>query len=49
MIQSMTGYGKTAIIYQDKKISVEIKALNSKNLDLSVRIAPPYREKEMEI
>lgn len=49
MIQSMTGYGKTAIIYQDKKISVEIKALNSKNLDLSVRIAPSYREKEMEI
>ena len=45
----MTGYGKTVATYKDKKINVEIKSLNSKALDLSTRIAPLYREKEMEI
>ncbi|MCH4181765.1 MAG: YicC family protein [Prevotella sp.] len=49
MIQSMTGYGKAVSIYGEKKINVEIKSLNSKSLDLSTRIAPIYREKEMEI
>ncbi|WP_040557976.1 YicC/YloC family endoribonuclease [Hallella multisaccharivorax] len=49
MILSMTGYGKSVVAYKDKKINVEIKSLNSKALDLSVRIAPLYREKEMEI
>jgi uncharacterized protein (TIGR00255 family) len=49
MIQSMTGYGKATITLSDKKINVEIKSLNSKALDLSTRIAPLYREKEMEI
>ncbi len=49
MIQSMTGYGKAASTYKGKKINVEIKSLNSKSLDLSTRIAPIYREKEMEI
>jgi len=49
MIQSMTGYGKATVNYQEKKISIEIKSLNSKALDLSARIAPAYREKEMEI
>ena len=49
MIQSMTGYGKSVATYKTKKINVEIKSLNSKSLDLSVRIAPLYREKEMEI
>lgn len=49
MIQSMTGYGKAVVAYGDKKINVEIKSLNSKSLDLSTRIAPLYREKEMEI
>lgn len=49
MIQSMTGYGKSTVIYNDKKIIVEIKSLNSKALDVSARIAPLYREKEMEI
>lgn len=49
MIQSMTGYGKAAVIYRNKTISVEIKTLNSKALDISAHIAPPYREKEMEI
>ena len=49
MIQSMTGYGKTVVAYKGKKINVEIKSLNSKQLDLNTRIAPLYREKEMEI
>lgn len=45
----MTGYGKAMGIYGDKKIYAEVKSLNSKALDLSTRIAPLYREKEMEI
>ncbi len=45
----MTGYGKAVVAYKGKKINVEIKSLNSKQLDLTTRIAPPYREKEMEI
>lgn len=49
MIQSMTGYGKSVAEYNGKKIHAEIKSLNSKALDLSVRIAPLYREKEIEI
>lgn len=49
MILSMTGYGKSIAEYNGKKINVEIKSLNSKQLDLSTRIAPLYREKEMEI
>jgi len=49
MIQSMTGYGSAVVAYKEKKIHVEIKSLNSKQLDLQTRIAPLYREKEMEI
>lgn len=49
MILSMTGYGKAVVAFKDKKINVEVKSLNSKTLDLSTRIAPLYREKEMEI
>jgi len=45
----MTGYGKTVVAYKEKKINVEVKSLNSKQLDLTTRIAPLYREKEMEI
>ena len=45
----MTGYGKAEAIWGDKKIHAEIKSLNSKSLDLNTRIAPVYREKEMEI
>ena len=44
----MTGYGKTIVAYKGKKINVEIKSLNSKQLDLTTRMAPLYREKEME-
>lgn len=49
MIQSMTGYGKATAELSDKKINVEIKSLNSKAMYLSTRIAPLYREKEIEI
>lgn len=49
MILSMTGYGKADVLYNGKKIHAEIKSLNSKSLDLNMRIAPIYREKEMDI
>ena len=49
MIQSMTGYGKSVAEFQGKKIHAEIKSLNSKALDMTTRIAPIYREKEMEL
>ncbi len=45
----MTGYGKAVENFNEKKINVEIRSLNSKALDLSTRIAPLYREKEMDI
>jgi uncharacterized protein (TIGR00255 family) len=45
----MTGYGKAVVTFKEKKINVEIKSLNSKQLDLNTRIAPLYREKEMEM
>ena len=40
MIQSMTGYGKAVVTFNEKKINVEIKSLNSKQLDLNTRVAP---------
>ncbi|MBR1415337.1 MAG: YicC family protein [Prevotella sp.] len=49
MVQSMTGYGKAVVAFKDKKINAEVKSLNSKQLDLQTRIAPLYREKEMDI
>lgn len=49
MILSMTGYGKAVAELSDKKVNIEIKSLNSKALDLNTRIAPLYREKEIEI
>ena len=49
MIQSMTGYGKSVIQLPSKKITVEIKSLNSKNLDLNVRVPSSYRSKELQI
>ena len=45
----MTGFGKATVAYKEKKINVEVKSLNSKTLDLSTRIAPLYREKELQI
>ena len=49
MLHSMTGYGKATGSYNDKKISVEIKSLNSKSMDLYTRITSSYREKELDI
>lgn len=49
MILSMTGFGKASTELSNKKITVEIKSLNSKQLDLSTRITNNYREKEMDI
>lgn len=49
MIQSMTGYGKSVIQLPSKKITVEIKSLNSKNLDLNARVPSSYREKELDM
>lgn len=49
MIQSMTGYGKVSETIANKKVTIEVKSLNSKNLDLSTRITNAYREKEIEI
>ncbi len=46
---SMTGYGKTVVSYKGKKITVEVKSLNSKALDLTTRVSSLYREKEIEI
>lgn len=49
MIQSMTGFGKHVIQLPTKKITVEVKSLNSKNLDINVRMPSIYREKELEL
>ena len=49
MIHSMTGYGKSVLQLPNKKISIEIKSLNSKNLDSYVRTPSIYREKELAI
>ena len=49
MIQSMTGYGKSVIQLPTKKISIEVKSLNSKSLDLNTRMPSIYREKELDI
>lgn len=47
MVQSMTGFGKSILQLSSRKITVEIKSLNSKNLDLNARIPSQYREKEL--
>lgn len=49
MIQSMTGFGKSISQIPNKKITVELKSLNSKNFDLNARIPSQYREKELEL
>ena len=45
----MTGYGKSVTVFQDKKICVEIRSLNGKAMDMSTRIAPQFKCREMEI
>jgi uncharacterized protein (TIGR00255 family) len=49
MLQSMTGFGKSNGVFESKKVSIEIRSLNSKGLDLNVKIPPTYRELETEI
>jgi len=49
MIQSMTGFGKHVIQLPSKKITIEIKSLNSKSLDLNARMPSAYKEKELEL
>ena len=49
MIQSMTGYGKSVLHLPSKKVTIEVKSLNSKNLDLNTRIPSYYREKELDV
>ncbi len=49
MIRSMTGYGKAECLLADKKLTIEIKSLNSKQLDTNIRLPALYREKELEI
>jgi len=49
MIESMTGYGKSIVQLSNKKVSIEIKSLNSKNLDINARIPQYYKEKELAI
>jgi uncharacterized protein (TIGR00255 family) len=49
MIQSMTGFGKAEVDFPKKKITIEIKSLNSKQLDVNTRIPTAYREKDVEI
>lgn len=49
MIYSMTGYGKSVLQLPTKKITIELKSLNSKNLDLNARMPSIYREKELDL
>lgn len=49
MIQSMTGFGKATAELSNKKVTVEVKSLNSKQLDLTLKVAPQYRELEMDL
>tara|TARA_B100001057_G_C22649041_1_gene871363 strand:+ start:143 stop:1012 length:870 start_codon:yes stop_codon:yes gene_type:complete len=49
MIQSMTGFGRATLMLPQKKITVEVKSLNSKQLDVSMRIPPSYKEKELTV
>lgn len=49
MILSMTGFGKAVVAFEGKKITAEIKSLNSKQMDLLVKLPQIYREKELEL
>lgn len=49
MIKSMTGYGKTVAEFSDRRLSIEIKSLNSKQLDLQLKLPGLFREKEAEL
>ncbi|HIP35805.1 MAG TPA: YicC family protein [Crocinitomix sp.] len=49
MLQSMTGFGKATRQFQNKKITIELKSLNSKNLDIYARIPSEYKQYEIEL
>ena len=49
MIKSMTGFGRATLVLPNKKITVEVKSLNSKQVDINTRIPSFYKEKEMEV
>lgn len=49
MLQSMTGFGKASGTFKSKKITVEIKSLNSKSCDLFLRMSSIYKEKELDV
>lgn len=49
MIQSMTGFGRSVLYLSDKKVTVEVRSLNSKNFDLTVRMPSYYKEKELSV
>ena len=49
MLKSMTGFGKATKEFENKMVSVEIRSLNSKNLDLNLRLSSTYRDKEHEL
>ena len=49
MVQSMTGYGRAVAVLPNKNVIVEVKSLNSKQLDLNSKIATAYRDKDLEI
>lgn len=49
MLLSMTGFGKTNGVFETKKISVEVRSLNSKGLDLNIKLPPQYKDVEIEI
>jgi len=49
MIQSMTGFGRATLVLPTKKVTVEVKSLNSKQVDINTRIPSFYKEKELEV
>jgi uncharacterized protein (TIGR00255 family) len=49
MIQSMTGFGRATLVLPNKKITVEVKSLNSKQVDINTRIPSFYKEKELDV
>ncbi|MFT4877811.1 MAG: hypothetical protein ACI8XY_000776, partial [bacterium] len=49
MIQSMTGFGRATLVLPKKKVTVEVKSLNSKQVDINTRIPSFYKEKELEV
>ncbi|WP_292010223.1 YicC/YloC family endoribonuclease [Chryseobacterium sp.] len=49
MILSMTGFGRAEDVFEGKKISIDIKSLNSKSFDLNIKVPLRYKEKEFEI